>query len=167
MSTRDRVVDVYELEWSDHEGDGEPFAAKRKQVGEAAGARKLGASLYRVPPGKAAWPRHAHLANEEALFVLAGEGELRIGSETVKVRPGDYVALPPGEEYAHQLINTSDAPIEYLCISTMEQPDVVKYPDSEKIGVFAGAPPGGDSDERTYDAVHRVDDAVGYWDGEA
>jgi uncharacterized cupin superfamily protein len=166
MSVQDKIVDVAELEWSGHEGDGERFESERKQLGKAAGAQKLGASLYRVPPGKTAWPRHAHLANEEALFILSGEGELRIGSETVSVHAGHYVALPPGEEHAHQLVNTSDEPIEYLCVSTMEEPDVIKYPDSDKIGVFVGAAPGGDSDARTYDGVHRIADAVDYWEGE-
>jgi uncharacterized cupin superfamily protein len=165
MSADDHVVHVDELAWSHHDGDGERFEADRKKLAAATNADKLGASLYRVPPGKTAWPRHYHLANEEAIFVLSGEGTLRLGDDRTSVGTGDYVALPPGESGAHQLINDGDEPLRYLCLSTMEEPEVIRYPDSEKVGVMAGSAPGS-NDARTYNAFHRVEDAVGYWKGE-
>jgi hypothetical protein len=47
----------------------------------------------------------------------------------------------------------------------MEDPDVTVYPDSGKVGVFAGSPPGG-RDERTVEGYYRRADDVDYWDGE-
>jgi hypothetical protein len=47
----------------------------------------------------------------------------------------------------------------------MVEPDVTVYPDSGKIGVYAGAPPGGDGD-RSVDGYWRRADDVSYWDGE-
>ena len=54
-----------------------------------------------------------------------------------------------GEEGSHQISNTSDEPLRYLCLSTMDEPDVLVYPDSGKIGVFAGSAPGGPKEKRT------------------
>ncbi len=109
---------------------------------------------------------HYHLANEEAIYVLHGSGTLRINGEKVEVSKGDYVALPVGEAGAHQILNTSDSPLRYLCLSTMVEPDVMVYPDSRKVGMFAGAAPGGPKEKRTFSKVLRSDAEVGYFDGE-
>jgi hypothetical protein len=55
---------------------GARYAFTRRQLAQAAAGRGLGASLMEVPAGKAAWPRHYHCANEEAVFVvqLPGKG---------------------------------------------------------------------------------------------
>lgn len=140
---------------------------ERQQLGEAAGSEQLGCSVYAVPAGKHTWPYHYHTANEEAVFVLDGEGELRGPDQArVALQPGTYVALPAGPEGAHQIENTGDEPLRYLAISTMADPDVLVYPDSEKIGVMAGQPPGGDADERHVSAYFRREDAVDYWEHE-
>jgi hypothetical protein len=57
-------------------------------------------------------------------------------------------------------------PLRYLCVSTMEQPDIGIYPDSGKFFVLAGSPPGGDKDKRSFTHIGRLADAVDYWDGE-
>lgn len=36
------------------------------------------------------------------------------------------------------VLNLADAPLRYLAIGTMHAPDVMEYPDSDKIGVAAG-----------------------------
>jgi len=158
-------VNVRQLDWVEqHKGD--KFECRRKKLADATGGDDLGASLYEVPPGKTAWPRHYHLVNEEALFLLAGEGTLRLGRNSVTVEAGDYVSLPAGKRHAHQLINDGDETLRYLCMSTMEDPEVIMYPDSEKVGIMAGAPPGGDGDERVYEAYHKQGESLDYWEGE-
>ena len=152
-----------DLDWRTAERDETAF--RRKQLGEAADGDRLGCSLYELPPGKKSWPYHYHAGNEEALYVLAGAGTVRLDGESHPLAAGDYVALPADERGAHRVINDGDDPLRYLAISTMETPDVTVYPDSGKIGVFDGAPPGG-RDERTLEGFFRLDDAVGYWDGE-
>ena len=52
------------------------FVAKLGRIGAMIGASKLGCQLHVVPPGKKAYPRHAHHVNEEMFFVLSGEGSL-------------------------------------------------------------------------------------------
>ena len=138
---------------------------RRKQLGEAADGEELGASLYELPPGERSWPYHYHTGNEEALYLLAGSGSLRLDGETLALSAGDYVALPADESGAHRVVNGSDEPLRYLAVSTMNDPDVTVYPDSDKLGVFAGSPPGG-RDERTVHGYYERDSDVDYWRGE-
>ena len=145
---------------------GEGFGFRRKQLGKAGGGEKLGCGLYEAPPGRRAWPYRYHLANEEAVHVLGGSGTLRIGEEEVEVRERDYVALPVGKERAHQMTNSSDGALRYLCFSTMIEPGVFVYPNSNKVGLFAGAAPGGRKEERTLSLFLRADAEVGNWEGE-
>ncbi|MCU4742542.1 cupin domain-containing protein [Natronoglomus mannanivorans] len=156
-------VDAEDVEWTALE-EGETFF-RRKQLGEAAGGDRIGCSLYEIPPGKRSWPYHYHTANEEALYVLSGNGTLRLDGETTSLEEGVYVALPADERGAHRVINDSDEPLSYLVLSTMDEPDVTVYPDSDKLGVFVGTPPGGRG-ERTLDGYYRREDTVDYWDGE-
>jgi len=133
------------------------FVFKRKRLGAAVGAKGLGVSWFEIPPGKKAFPFHYHLANDEAVFVLEGEGVLRSGEEEAPLRAGDYVAFPPGPP-GHQIVNRSQAPLRYLAMSTMREPEVAVYPDSKKVGLLARG--------HGMMSVHRQDDAVDYYEGE-
>ena len=162
------VINIEELELElQPQHHGERFAADMAQAGPRTGARKLGCRLTVVPPGKSAWPFHAHLVNEEMVFVIEGEGVLRLAGGEQPLRAGDVVALPPGgAEAAHEIINRSTRPLKYWCVSTMEEPDIGLYPDSGKFFVLAGAAPGGDKTLRTFSHVGRCQDSVDYWEGE-
>lgn len=145
---------------------GERFEARMAQIGRQLGAKKLGYRMVVLPPGKAAWPVHAHLVNEEMFFVIEGTGQLRMGEDTQPLRAGDVVAIPPGPDTPHQIINDSDTDLKYLCVSTMEEPDIVMMPDSGKVNIMAGSPPGGDKSARTLSVCLPLDAAVDYWHGE-
>jgi len=166
MSRHPNVINLDALPWTGTGREGTRFEAERKAVGRAGGADRLGVSAYRLAPGMRAFPVHCHYGNEEGLFILEGTGTALIGAEEVGVRAGDYVALPAGEDHAHQLHNTGEGPLVYLCVSTMNEPDVVGYPDSDKIGVFTGAAPGGPGARRQVSGFWRKDAAVAYLDGE-
>ena len=165
MASHPNVVSEGDLRWNE-QSHGEKFGYRRKSLGSAAHSEKLGCSLYEVPPGRRAWPHHYHLANEEAIYVLKGSGSLRIGGEEIWISEGDYVALPARAEGAHQLVNSSEAVLRYLCFSTMVEPDVMVYPDSGKVGIFGGAAPGGPKGERIFSKFLRGDAEVGYYDSE-
>jgi uncharacterized cupin superfamily protein len=159
-----RIVRPDELDWQPYTVG--PFGAERMRVGRAAGARKLGYSLYRVAPGGRPWAFHFHHLNEEFFYVRRGYGQLRDRDGTRDLKPGDAFACPPGPAGAHAILNTGDAPLEFFALSTMEEPEVNEYPDSDKLYVMAGSPPGGEAGERTVDAVFRRTDAVSYEEGE-
>jgi len=131
-------------------------------VRAGAAARRLGAGIDIVPPGKRACPYHFHYAQEELFVVLEGEGTLRVAGEMLPIRKGDVIGIPPGPQYPHQIINTSGAPLTYLSISTQEVPEVCEYPDSGKYLAYARTRgpllDGG--------RMHRADTDLDYWDGE-
>ncbi|QHS18024.1 cupin domain-containing protein [Halopenitus persicus] len=157
-------VNEADLEWSNLDREDATF--RRKQLGEAAGGEKLGCSLYELPAGERSWPYHYHTANEEAIYVLAGAGTLRLGEETYSITAGDYVALPADASGGHRVINDGDDTLRYLVASTMREPDVTVYPDRDRIGVFVGSPPGG-RDGRSLHGYYPIDDDVDYWEDEA
>ncbi|EFW93305.1 Cupin 2 conserved barrel domain protein [Haladaptatus paucihalophilus DX253] len=161
---RPRIINESNLDWEE-KSHGQDFHARRKRLGAMAGGEQLGCSLYELPPGKKSWPYHYHTGNEEAIFVLDGNGTLRTEDEETSLEAGDYVAFPVGEEYARRVVNDSDDELRYLCFSTMREPDVSVYPDSGKFGVFAGSAPG-DHEGRTLAGYFPLDAEVGYWEGE-
>lgn len=163
------VVKLRELPLA-RQSHGETFEAAFAAVAAPLGARRLGARYIEVPPGKKAWPYHCHHANDELFVILGGRGRLRHGGRAYPVVPGDVIVCPAGgAETAHQLIaegDEGDEPLRYLAVSTMHEPDVLEYPDSGKITVFAGAPPGGDKAARRVDITVRADSRVDYWQDE-
>jgi uncharacterized cupin superfamily protein len=139
----------------------ERFGGRMAPLGRALGARKLGYNLTVVLPGKRAYPFHSHRANEEMFFVLEGSGEVRLGDAVHPIRKGDVICCPAGgRETAHQIVNTGTAELKYLAVSTMIQPEVCEYPDSDKFAVMDGFGPGG------FRHVGRADQGLDYWDGE-
>ena len=124
-------------------------------------ARKLGASIDTLAPGKLGCPYHLHHAQEEMFVILEGEGTLRVAGELLPLRVGDVVFIPAGPEYPHQIINTSDAPLKYLSVSTQETPEICEYPDSGKF--LAEAKNGTVS---TFDVIHTKGENLDYWERE-
>lgn len=122
-------------------------------------AKKLGCGVDTVPPGKQSCPYHFHHAQEEMFIVLEGTGTLRVADELLPIKAGDVIFIPAGPEYPHQIINSSDAELKYLSISTQERPEICEYPDSGKIG--ASTARGGKR------LIQRMENSLDYWDGEA
>ena len=155
-------VNLDELEFTDIEENGF-YTSKRAQFSAGIGARKLGYNLTELPAGKAQCPFHAHRAEEEMFLILEGEGELRFGDQRYKLRKHDVIACPVGgAAVAHQIINTGSTTMRYLSLSNLADVEVCEYPDSNKIGVFAGAP-----DAPGLRKMLRAEAAVDYYDRES
>jgi uncharacterized cupin superfamily protein len=155
-----RVVNLDELALERFE-KGEKFASAYARIGPLVGARDLGYSYDVVPPGKCSCPFHSHHAEEEMFFIVRGEGTLRYGSETRRIRAGDVICCPTGgPETAHQIVNDSAGELAYISISTMMPAEVCEYPDSKKVGAFGAT---------TSKLKHmtQVGAAVDYWKDEA
>jgi uncharacterized cupin superfamily protein len=151
-------VEVFNLfgdAW-DYERDQPGFGCKAIAVGRRLGAELLGGSLYEIPAGEKMFPYHLHHAKEEWLLVLAGTPTLRDPQGERALAPGDVVAFRTGPDGAHQVINRSPAPVRVLMLSTAIVPEIVEYPDSDKVGAA------------TRDArwLLRRQPQVDYWEGE-
>lgn len=143
---------------------GEPgFRWRRARLGRQAGAERLGASLFDLDPGEAAFPYHFHFANEELLVVVSGRPSLRGPDGWRELEEGEVVAFPAGEGGGHQVANRSDTPVRILMISQMVEPDVVVMPDSGKVQARERAP---GAAERGLWQIFRSADAVDYLEGE-
>lgn len=149
------------LDWDEY--DHGETAFRRKELSSAVDADDLGCSLYELPAGMRSWPYHYHTANEEAIYVLAGDGQLKTEDGLEPLTVGDYVTLPADERGGHRVVNDGAEPLRYLAMSTMNEPDITVYPEMEKFGVFVGSPPGG-RDERSLEGYYHMDDETAYWD---
>jgi len=92
----------------------------------------------RLLPGASTAP-HYHPKTEEIYYILAGQGRMRIETETAAVGAGDAIAIPPG--LTHEITNTGQEPLVFLCCCApgYEHSDTVLVEqDSE-----GSAPPGG------------------------
>ncbi|MDF2178263.1 cupin domain-containing protein [Aliiglaciecola sp. CAU 1673] len=139
------------------------FVATVNRLGPLIGAQKLGCSVVTVPAGKRAWPFHAHQNNEEMFIVLEGNGLLRFGDEQHAISAGDVIACPPDLGKAHQIINDSNNPLKYLAISTMLEPDVGYYPDSDKYLAYTLGDKEGNN---RFWLMNRVQENLNYYEGE-
>ncbi len=139
-------------------GNGGQFQARYARIGGELGLHKLGCNLFVVPPGKSAFPCHAHSTIEEMALVLEGEGQLRLDDERYPIRAGDVLALRVGS--AHRIYNSSEQDLRYLVFASNQAVDVVYYPDSDKVLAASEVLPEG--------AMHisRRQDACDYYDGE-
>jgi uncharacterized cupin superfamily protein len=142
------------------ESDG--FHALRARISRQAGSERLGLSLWQVEAGQAAYPYHYHHTEEELVIVLEGTASLRTPEGWRELEEGEVVALLRGGSGAHQLVNRGPGVLRFLAFSNHGEPDIVIYPDSQKIGAFERRPDGSG-----LWTMFRASDSVSYWDGES
>jgi len=64
-------------------------------------------------PVGAATQEHCHVRTEEIYYITHGTGRMRLAGEEREVRPGDAIAIPPGQR--HKLWNTGLEVLRLLC----------------------------------------------------
>ena len=156
QETADRV-NVFDAAFEYDDADPPGYRSGMVQVGKAAGGEALTVKLYEVPPGESLCPYHYEY-EEEWLIVLEGSLTVRVPDGERELRRGDLVCFAPGPAGAHKTTNRGDAPARMLMFSSSREPAVAVYPDSDKVGVWAGA-------ENRF-MFHRADGGVDYYEGE-
>jgi mannose-6-phosphate isomerase-like protein (cupin superfamily) len=66
----------------------------------------------RLPVG-ASTQEHYHRLTEEIYYITHGVGRIRIDAELREVKPGDAIAIPPGQK--HKLWNIGHETLRLLC----------------------------------------------------
>ena len=112
-------------------GDGE-------RVSGRSSARRVGRALYELAPGERVCPYHWHFGEEEWLLVIAGarrcarpRASRRCGRGTSPCSRGRGGCARGAQR--HRL-----SPARVVMLSSDSDPEVCVYPDSGKVGVFAG-----------------------------
>ena len=144
-----------ELEGSEPPG----FKSRGNRFGKEIGARLIGGTIYDLDPGEAICPYHFEYGDEEWLIVLTGNPVVRTPDQETALEPGDTVCFPPGPHGAHKVTNPpgAEGTSRVLMISTLNEPSVAVYPDSDKLGVFVG----------DYSLMVQRHSGVDYWQGES
>ena len=137
------------------------YDSQGSRLASGTAAEKLGASFDILAPGKRGCPYHLHHAQEEMFIILEGTSTLRVAGEMLPLKAGDVIFIPPGPDYPHQIINTSDAPLKYVSVSTKEAPEICEYPDSGKY-----LAEGSLKSEKAFGIIDRNKLSLDYWDGE-
>ncbi|HEY1547499.1 MAG TPA: cupin domain-containing protein [Kofleriaceae bacterium] len=97
-----------------------------------AGLARTGVSRGRIPPGGESFAYHAHLRDEEWLYILSGRARARIAGDDIELAAGDFVALPAPQP-PHLLTNPFDDDCIYLMGGERTgAPDVLHYPELDK-----------------------------------
>jgi len=127
-------IDIANLKTDSNTGYPEPFrqivlGRVRKRLGNAVGLDQFGVNLTTLKPGAASAQRHWHAAEDEFVYMLAGEVVLcEDGSELV-LRAGDAAGFKAGIANGHCLINRTDGDAVYLEIGSRSTTERVEYPD--------------------------------------
>jgi uncharacterized cupin superfamily protein len=112
----------------------EPFrAGQRKRynrrLGDHAGLKNYGVNLIRVQPGGQSSARHAHLKQDEFVYVLEGEFMLVTDAGRETVGPGTCIGFPAGTGDGHHFLNLTDRDAAFLVVGDRTASEEVTYPD--------------------------------------
>jgi uncharacterized cupin superfamily protein len=127
-------IDIDNLKTDSMTGYPEPFrqivlGRVRKRLGNAAALTQFGVNLTTLKPGAASAQRHWHAAEDEFVYVLAGEVVLCEDDGEVVMHPGDAAGFKAGVANGHCLINRSEKDAIYLEVGTRAARERAEYPD--------------------------------------
>jgi uncharacterized cupin superfamily protein len=106
----------------------------RRALGDAAGLTQFGVNLLTLPPGAWSSQRHWHSAEDEFVYVLAGEVTLVTDAGEEIVRAGECAGFRADDRNGHHLINRSQADAQILEVGTRAgERDMTDYPDIDMI----------------------------------
>ncbi|MGZ4165866.1 MAG: cupin domain-containing protein [Solirubrobacteraceae bacterium] len=151
------MPNVYTQEFEYDDADPAGYRAGVTMIGKSAGGRDNVIKEFQIPPGESICPYHYEY-EEEWLLLLEGAVTVRTPQEERPLQRGDLMCFPAGPAGAHKVTNHGDGAALALMWSSAREPAVSIYPDSDKMGVWAG-------EDRAM--LRRSDGKVDYYDGEA
>ncbi len=100
-----------------------------RRLGDHAGLKNFGVNLTRIVPGGQSSHRHAHLRQDEFIYVLQGEVQLETNAGIETLRAGMCAGFPAGTGNAHRFVNRSSGDVLLLVVGDRTAGDEAEYPD--------------------------------------
>ena len=147
---------LYEQQFEYDDADPPGYKSGVTRIGALAGGKDNVIKEFEIPPGESICPYHYEY-EEEWLIVLEGVVTLRTPDGEQTLARGALVCFPAGPAGAHKVTNAGEEAVLALMWSSAREPAVSIYPDSDKMGVWAG-------DDHVL--VRRADGNVDYFEGE-
>jgi uncharacterized cupin superfamily protein len=111
----------------------ECFAGKHEaQLAKAVGLSQFGVNLVTLEPGSMSSLRHWHEAEDEFVYVLAGEVTLVDDNGEHLMDAASIAGFPASSANAHHLINRSQQPASILVVGSRRPgQETIHYPDDD------------------------------------
>ena len=114
----------------------EPFFSRmlkrdKRPLGDLFGLTNFGVNLTRLAPGGESALRHAHLKQDEVVYILEGRPTLITDAGRMGLKPGMCAGFKAGTGDAHHLVNETDEGVVYLEIGDRTPGDAASYPDDD------------------------------------
>jgi len=152
-----RITNIRDIE-SEHVCEHASYEYVKYEVTERGKGNHGQVTLYEIFPGKANYPYHYHASNEEVFYILDGQGVVDTPQGRRSISAGDFIICPSGEKGAHKITNSSQTEkLVYIDFDTVHSPEVVYYPDSNKVGIYV---------EGIEPEIFKNEISVDYYEGE-
>jgi uncharacterized cupin superfamily protein len=106
-----------------------------------AGMGRAHVTLARLPAGKDSFAYHAHMLEEEWVYIISGRGIAEIDGESHEVGPGDFMGFAT-PSVPHLLKNPHEEELVYLMGGEDRPLDVLDYPTLGKRYLLMRSPGG-------------------------
>ena len=102
-------------------------------ISEAGELTQFGAFIEVLQPGCTSSIKHWHSAEDEMVYVLAGEITVVEGVTETLMRAGCAATFRAGAQVGHYLENRSSAETRCLVVGTRAPVDRITYPDHDRV----------------------------------
>lgn len=104
---------------------------QKRVLGDLFGLGNFGVNLTRLAPGAVSALLHAHLRQDEFIYVLEGRPTLQTSAGRTLMSPGMCMGFRAGSGLAHCLLNETDEEVVYLEVGDRTPDDEVSYPEHD------------------------------------
>jgi uncharacterized cupin superfamily protein len=103
----------------------------KRPLGDLFGLTNFGVNLTRLQPGGESALRHAHIKQDEFVYILQGRPTLVTDAGRTELQSGMCAGFKAGTGDAHHLVNETDEDVVYLEIGDRTAGDAASYPDDD------------------------------------
>ena len=116
----------------------EPFASRvkgriKRPLGDLFGLSSFGVNLTTLKPAAMSALRHAHVKQDEFVYILEGEPTLITDAGRTRLKPGMCAGFKGGTGDAHHLVNETEEDVIYLEIGDRLPGDAATYPEDDLV----------------------------------